>query len=78
MTEQDDDGIPLLNDIVRAGRAPNGTTEGEQTRLTEAEIEAIAARVVERHTQEIEEAVARAIHKALDAKQAGRDNGHEA
>ncbi len=65
MAEQDDDGIPLLDDIVRAGRAANGATESDKTTLTDAEIEAIAARVVERHTKEIEEAVARAIRKAL-------------
>lgn len=80
MTEHDEDGIPLLDDIVRTGGPDAGTTAdgaaaSEDATLSEAEIEAIAARVVERHTQAIEEAVARAIRKALEAKQAGRTPG---
>ncbi len=75
MSEQDEDGIPLLDDIVRTGRSAGAASERGSGGLSEAEIEAIAARVVERHTKEIEAAVARAIRKALEAKQAGSATG---
>lgn len=66
----DDEGIPVLRDVVRHGnrRTANGDTGSTvgATGLTEAEIEAIAARVVERHANAIEAAVARAIRAALE------------
>lgn len=79
MAEHDDDGIPLLDDIVRTGRPTGGSEspapDSAKTALSEADIEAIAARVVERHTREIEQAVARAIRKALESKQNGHSEG---
>jgi hypothetical protein len=65
--DQDDD-IPLLEDIVRPGSGPSPKDEQGRPTLTESEIEAIAARVVERHSARIEQAVARAIRTALDMK----------
>lgn len=67
MTESnEDDDIPLLEDVVRAGRetGPRHTTQ-DAPNLSEDDIEDIAARVVERYTHEIEQAVARAIRQAL-------------
>lgn len=73
----DDDRIPLLEDVVRSGREPTAQPATANGALTEADIEAIAARVVERHTKEMEQAVARAIRTALDSKTraAGSPNG---
>ncbi len=68
MTESnEDDGIPLLEDVVRTGRETDrrGAAQDDTPALSEDAIEAIAARVVERHTHEIEQAVARAIRQAL-------------
>lgn len=63
----DDDDVPLLDDIVRPGNPVPKDRDGNPT-LTQEEIEAIAARVVERHTKRIEDAVARAIKAALELK----------
>lgn len=77
MADQDDedDNIPLLEDVLRPGdpsrsanRHGSGSANPGDGSLSEAEIEAIAARVVERHTQRIEAAVARAIHQAIEMK----------
>lgn len=68
MTESnDDDGIPLLQDVVRAGRETTPRRRGDQDppSLSEDDIEAIAARVVERYVPHMEQAVARAIREAL-------------
>jgi hypothetical protein len=76
------DQIPMLEDIVRPGSVDPGqirdsapgeaSTEGRTDRdalpLSDAEIEAIAARVVERHIGNIEQAVARAIRTAIRIK----------
>lgn len=67
--EDDDDRIPLLEDVVRVGREAAIERSAQGETLSEAEIEAIAARVVERHTKEMEQAVARAIRTALEHKQ---------
>ena len=88
MNDDDEDDIPLLEDILRPGdtppAAPRSTDPRPQTpepddrqdgpTLTDAEIEAIAHRVVERHTARIEEAVARAIRKALEIKAGTSDS----
>ncbi|MDZ7749812.1 MAG: hypothetical protein U5K43_14195 [Halofilum sp. (in: g-proteobacteria)] len=68
----DDDDIPLLEDIIRPGAGPQPKDAGGGPTLTADEIEAIAARVVERHGAELEAAVARAIRAALDIRA-----GHE-
>ena len=91
----DEDDIPLLEDILRPGdtppAAPRSTSPPNEVpasndqpagpTLTDEEIEAIAHRVVERHTARIEEAVARAIRKALEIKagtsdSSGREDRH--
>ncbi|MEF8834142.1 MAG: hypothetical protein V5A42_04710 [Halofilum sp. (in: g-proteobacteria)] len=62
----DDDAIPLLEDVVRSGREASPRRAAQDApSLSEDDIEAIAARVVERHTHQIEQAVARAIRQAL-------------
>lgn len=84
-----DDDIPLLEDIVRPGHgqaaASNASSEGsgegptaarrDELPLSDAEIEAIAARVVERHIGTIEQAVARAIRAAVRLKSHHEQNG---
>jgi len=75
MADSEDDGIPILDEIVRPGNgsAP-GSSPGRSSAdnpaptLSQAEIEAIANRVIERYSQEIELAIARAIREALQAK----------
>lgn len=71
--DDEDENIPILEDVLRPGNLARGGTNGEtrqsiDSTLTDAEIEAIASRVVERHTQRMEEAVARAIRQAIDMK----------
>ncbi len=87
--DKEDDDIPLLEDIVRPGHgdaasARSGESGSSQqgdraTRdelpLTDAEIEAIAARVVERHIGTIQQAVARAIRAAVRLKHHQRPRG---
>lgn len=72
----DKDEIPVLHDIVRPGTGEpderQERTEGTAS-LTESEIEAIATRVIERYSEHLEQAVARAIASALQAK--GRTQG---
>lgn len=70
----DDDDIPLLNDVVRSGRETSAH-RGAQYRssLSADDIEAIAARVVERYMPEIQQAIALAIHQALADEGAGSD-----
>ena len=68
--QDDDDDIPTLHDVVRPGngRPRGGGNPGPGASappLTEAEIEALAHRVLERHSAEIEQALARAIRSAL-------------
>lgn len=71
MAAIDKDEIPVLDDIVRPG---TGEAEQRQERtagaaaLTDAEIEAIAARVVERYSEHLEQAITRAIAAALGDK----------
>ncbi len=86
--DQDDD-IPLLEDIVRPGQgeaarsdpragpsqASTSAAGREQLPLSDAEIEAIAARVVERHIGTIEQAVARAIRAAIRLKHHHKGGG---
>ena len=71
----DNKDIPVLNDLVQRGdkrAAPAVDTPTPQgapaSGLSEAEIEAIATRVIERHTRLMEEAVARAIQKAIERR----------
>jgi len=73
--DDEDDDIPLLQAVLRPGdagntseRAPNTPSRSADVPLSDAEIEAIASRVVERHTKRMEEAVARAIRQAIDVK----------
>lgn len=77
MAEQDDDNIPLLDEVVRQGngepKQPQGKQAGngrgnDEPGLSDAEIEAIANRVVERYTRAMQQAVARAIRQALQVK----------
>lgn len=68
MAGTDNDDIPELHDIVRAGTGHAGQRQDNNPRtapLTEREIEAIAARVIERYSDHLERAVARAITSAL-------------
>lgn len=78
MANQQDDDIPTLEDVLRPGnanpadrRAGGGPARGG-TALSQAEIEAIAARVIKRETARIETAVARAITRALELKARGQ------
>lgn len=76
-----EDDIPTLTEVVRPGdgrrtdASEPGTTSGPT--LSSAEIEAIAARVVERETARIEQAVARAITEALEARAGQRQTGSD-
>ncbi|MDZ7788567.1 MAG: hypothetical protein U5K73_10690 [Halofilum sp. (in: g-proteobacteria)] len=76
-SEDDDENIPTLHDVLRPGDgAPSRRSDepsesgGERadSPLTAAEIEAIAHRVIEQHTEHLQEAITRAIHEAIDAK----------
>lgn len=77
------DDIPELHDVVRPGAEGRGQQQDDRPRaasLTENEIEAIAARVIERYSDHLEQAVARAISAALEAKsrpqnRSGEDEG---
>jgi hypothetical protein len=78
------DQIPMLEDIVRPGSVDPGQIRDSASSdasgdsesqtdlgalpLSDAEIEAIATRVVERHIGNIEQAVARAIRTAIRIK----------
>lgn len=71
-----DDDIPILDDVVRPGngRGRKNNPEGRQSStLTDEEIEAIAARVLERYSEALEKAIERAIRKALERKE---ENGN--
>ena len=73
----EDDDIPLLDDIIRPGDGPAPKDDQGRPTLTRSEIEAIAARVVERNASRLEEAVARAISAALERKEEQqRGTGH--
>ncbi len=73
-----DDDIPTLDDVVRPG---NGRGNGKRNNperqqsptLTDEEIEAIAARVMERYSEALEKAIERAIRRALERKE---ENGN--
>lgn len=75
----EDDGIPLLDDIVHTSGGNGPRSEGAG--LSDTEIEAIAARVVERHAQQMvrdmEQAVARAIRTALNVKARGSEHSKD-
>lgn len=73
--DDEDDDIPLLEDVLRpgdtgkAGPTPDtARSSSTDAPLSDAEIEAIASRVIERHTKRMEEAVSRAIRQAIDMK----------
>ena len=75
MTE--DDGIPTLRQVVRPGaeRRANAGERRQQPQnpsnapaLTDAEIEAIARRVMDRYAEALENTIERAIRKALERK----------
>lgn len=74
------DDIPELHDIVRPGAEGRGQQQDDRPRtaaLTENEIEAIAARVIERYSDQLEQAVARAITAALQVKHRPQDQDDE-
>lgn len=73
----EDDGIPTLSQVVRPGserRANAGERRRQQQNpsdaptLTDAEIEAIAKRVMDRYAEALENTIERAIRKALERK----------
>ncbi len=86
--EDEDDNIPTLHDILRPGDGAPARRSGERSStgsdaarehdaspLTEAEIEAIAYRVIEQHTEHLHKTITEAIHEAIDAKkQSGGDD----
>ncbi|GEM_PF-2111481 len=87
MAEEDDDRIPTLHDILRPGDgAPASRPEGapetgpghygeaDNISLTDAEIEAIAHRVIEQHTEHLRKAIIEAVHAAIDAKNRERQS----
>lgn len=78
MTDQADDNIPVLRDLVRPGRTKTASRAGigdadggPSSGLSKAEIEAIAARVIERHVAAMERSVERAIRKAQEFRRRG-------
>lgn len=90
MGNEDDDNIPTLHDILRPGdgtplrraeEAPETGSDDEKeydnAPLTEAEIEAIAHRVIEKHTEHLRQAISEAIHEAIDRKNRERQSGGE-
>lgn len=87
MGNEDDDNIPTLHDILRPGdgapaqRSEDASETGSQgddehhnAPLTETEIEAIAHRVIEKHTEHLRQAITEAIHEAIDAKNRERQS----
>lgn len=85
-SEDDDDNLPILHDVLRpgdgaparhAGEASDTGRERNDSPLTEAEIEAIAHRVIEQHTEHLQKAITEAIHEAIDTKaeSGGNDTG---
>ena len=86
--EDDDENIPILNDVLRPGDGAPASrsgepseTDGEHTDspLTATEIETIAHRAIEQHTEHLQAAITRAIHHAIDAKNHERQSGdHDA
>lgn len=75
-----DDDIPELHDIVRPAAGASGQRQQGDARtpaLTEDEIEAIAARVIERYSEHLEQAVARAIAAGLQARTRPQGRGGE-
>ncbi|WP_067562926.1 DUF2486 family protein [Halofilum ochraceum] len=90
MGNEDDDNIPTLHDILRPGDGaparrtdetsdtePETASERSDSPLTEAEIEAIAHRVIEKHTEHLRQAITQAIHEAIDTKNGERQSGGE-
>ncbi len=86
MANKDDDNIPTLHDVLRpgdgtparrSGEASNTDRERGDAPLTEAEIEAIAHRVIEQHTEHLQKAITEAIHAAIDAKSRERQSGSD-
>lgn len=84
MTNEDDENIPTLHDVLRpgdgaparsSGEASNTDRERDDALLTEAEIEAIAHRVIEQHTEHLQKAITEAIHEAIDTKNRERQSG---
>lgn len=84
----DDNNIPTLHDILRpgdgaparrSGMASDADSDTESAHdaspLTEAEIEAIAHRVIERHTEHLHKAITEAIQEAIDTKNGERQSG---
>lgn len=73
-----DDDIPILDDVVRPGNGRGGRKNDPQAQqqsstLTDEDIEAIAARVMERYSEALEKAIGRAIRKALERKEGTTD-----
>lgn len=85
--DDDNDNIPTLHDILRPGdgtparrseeaseTGADDHSEPDNAPLTEAEIEAIAHRVIEQHTEHLQKAITEAIHEAIDTKNRERQS----
>lgn len=86
MANEDDDNLPTLHDVLRpgdgaparrSGEASDASRERNDAPLTEAEIEAIAHRVIEQHTEHLQKAITDAIHEAIDTKNRERQSGSD-
>ena len=78
----DDDDLPVLREVLRPGDGPparpddrsapddsvSATARQRECPLTDDEIETIAARIVERHTARMQEAIVEAIRQAIDIR----------
>jgi hypothetical protein len=82
--EDDDENIPTLHDVLRPGDGAPARRADEprdadrprtDTPLTEAEIEAIAHRVIEQHTGQLQQAITEAIQHAINTKNRERQSG---
>jgi len=82
--EDDDENIPTLHDVLRPGDGGPSRRSGEPSEsdgertdspISAAEIETIAHRIVEQHTEHLQEAITQAIHEAIDAKTRQRPSG---
>jgi len=74
----EDDGIPTLDQVVRPGAErrtePRESRKGSgQATLSDAEIEAIVARVMDRYAEALEKSIERAIRRALERKESDRN-----
>ena len=74
-----DDDIPTLDQVVRHGSERRSGEKQQPARkatmLDDAEIEAIAERVMDRYSAVLEKTIARAIRRALERKDIGSPGG---